>query len=254
MDAIKRFEGFAARSHWDYAQNTNGFGTRAQFPGEVIDHAEAEKRFRSEIAAAHRIVEKFAPNLDEGSKAALTSLTFNAGAAWTRSGLGEAIKSGDIATARNIFLEYNKAGGETLTGLVARRSVEAAWFGQQEVSSNPEVMARGIPATAVPTVHVLHEMATSTGNAANQVHAQKSWSSWQLAQVPSQAPLATSHLPGSHIDAAPREISMWALTSSVGFKALLSLLSLSETRLDGHNDSPANRESDHTGFFDSANV
>ena len=168
MNAIKRFEGFAARSHWDYAQNTNGFGTRAQFPGEVIDHAEAEKRFRSEIAAAHRIVEKFAPNLDEGSKAALTSLTFNAGAAWTRSGLGEAIKSGDIATARNIFLEYNKAGGETLTGLVARRSVEAAWFGQQDVSSNPEVKTRGIPQPAVPTAHVLHEMATSTANAANR--------------------------------------------------------------------------------------
>ena len=130
LDAIKQFEGYAAESRWDYAQNTNGYGTRARFAGEVIDKAEADKRFADEIKKAADFVEKFAPGLDEGSKAALTSLTYNAGTAWTQSGLGEAVASGNLEKAQSIFLQYNKAGGSTLDGLVQRRLQEVAWFGQ----------------------------------------------------------------------------------------------------------------------------
>ncbi len=129
LTAIKNFEGFASRSQWDYAQNTNGYGTRALYQGEVIDQAEAERRFKAEVADAYAIVDRFAPGLDEGTKAALTSLTFNAGAGWTRSGLGVAIKDGDLDTAKQIFLSYNKAGGEVLPGLVSRRQSEQLWFG-----------------------------------------------------------------------------------------------------------------------------
>jgi GH24 family phage-related lysozyme (muramidase) len=255
MEAIKRFEGFAARSHWDYAQHTNGFGTRAQFPGEVVDHAEAEKRFKSEIAAAHRIVENFAPDLDEGSKAALTSLTFNAGTAWTRNGLGEAIKSGDIAAARRIFLEYNKAGGETLAGLVARRSAEAEWFGQREGRNNPGAISTGTLATSVPTAHLLRDTTLSAGSDVNIPHAQQFSPGYRLTQIPYQATLATSpHLPSSQIDTTPREISTWEWTFDIGFKALLSLLSLSTARLDGHNDSPARLHSNHSDFLDSTSA
>jgi lysozyme len=130
LDAIKQFEGYAAQARWDYAQNTNGYGTRARFAGEVIDKAEADKRFADEIKKAADFVEKFAPGLDQGSKAALTSLTYNAGTAWTQSGLGEAVASGDMAKAQSIFLQYNKAGGSVLDGLVQRRLQEVAWFGQ----------------------------------------------------------------------------------------------------------------------------
>lgn len=129
LDAIRNFEGFASRAEWDYAQHTNGFGTRAMYPGEVIDRAEAERRFKTEIAAARSIVERHAPDVDEGTKAALTSLTFNAGTRWINDGLGEAVRRGDLETARSLFLEYNKAGGKMLAGLVARRAAEAEWFG-----------------------------------------------------------------------------------------------------------------------------
>lgn len=128
LDAIKTLEGFNERSRWDYAQNTNGYGTRARFDGETINRAEAESRFKTEIAQAYDIVERFAPGLDEGSKAALTSLTFNAGSAWTRSGLGGAIRIGDMIAARQLFQKYDKAGGHTLQGLVSRRFVEVRWF------------------------------------------------------------------------------------------------------------------------------
>jgi lysozyme len=130
LNAIKQSEGYAAEARWDYAQNTNGYGTRAQFPGEVIDKAEADRRFKGAIQNAANFVDKFAPNLDEGSKAALTSLTYNAGTAWAQSGLGEAIASGNLEKAQSIFLQYNKAGGSVLDGLVQRRLQEVAWFGQ----------------------------------------------------------------------------------------------------------------------------
>lgn len=126
--AIQRFEGFTAQAKWDYAQHSNGFGTKAQFPGEVIGREEAERRFSAELASAATLVERFAPGLEPGTKAALASLTFNAGPRWMSAGLGSAILNGDLDTAREIFLTYTKAGGESLPGLVARRLEEAAWF------------------------------------------------------------------------------------------------------------------------------
>lgn len=129
LSAIKKFEGFTARAEWDYAQNSNGFGTRARYAGEVIDRSEAERRFKAEISDAEAKVTKFAPNLEPGAKAALTSLTFNAGPTWMKSGLGAAVRAGDWDTARQKFLQYNKAGGEVLSGLTSRRVAEANWIG-----------------------------------------------------------------------------------------------------------------------------
>ncbi len=129
LNAIQKFEGFTQKAQWDYAQYTNGYGTRAQSANETITKAEAERRFKVEIDEASSLVNRFAPDLDEGTKSALTSLTFNAGTAWMKSGLGQAIKAGDLDQARNIFVQYNKAGGEVLPGLVARREAEVAWIG-----------------------------------------------------------------------------------------------------------------------------
>jgi lysozyme len=135
LEAIKQFEGFAPRATWDYAQSTNGYGTRAKFDGEKIDRAEADRRFNDEIARAYKIVERFAPGLNEGCKAALTSLTFNAGPSWTTSGLGRAIQSGDLATARTIFQKYDKAAGQALAGLTSRRATEVTWFGNSHLNA-----------------------------------------------------------------------------------------------------------------------
>ena len=154
LDAIKQSEGYTPEARWDYAQNTNGYGTRARFAGEVIDKAEADKRFADEIKKAADFVEKFAPGLDEGSKAALTSLTYNAGTAWTQSGLGEAVASGDLQKAQSIFLQYNKAGGAVLDGLVQRRLQEVAWFGQGTPGGQNDLLAAlqtSAPATGIAT-------------------------------------------------------------------------------------------------------
>ena len=136
LDAIKKFEGFSAEARWDYAQNSNGYGTRARYAGEVIDKAEADRRFEGEINKAANFVDHFAPGLDDGSRAALTSLTYNAGTAWMQSGLGEAVSSGDMDKARTLFLQYHNAGGSAVDGLVQRRLQEVAWFGNG--AANPQ--------------------------------------------------------------------------------------------------------------------
>ena len=129
LSEIKSFEGFAAQAKWDYAQFTNGYGTKARFDGEKIDEAEANRRFASELAEARKFVDKHTEGWDEGTKAALTSLTFNAGTRWASSGLGDAVRSFDVNAVRERFLAYTKAGGVDLPGLVRRRLEEVTWIG-----------------------------------------------------------------------------------------------------------------------------
>lgn len=127
VDAIKGFEGYTPKSQWDYKQYSVGYGTRGA-PGEVIDKPEAERRLGTEVGKARSIVEQFAPNAPAGVKDALTSLTFNSGADWTKAGLGAAVQRGDWADAKSRFLQYNRAGGSVNQGLVNRRNQEAQWF------------------------------------------------------------------------------------------------------------------------------
>lgn len=134
LDGIKKHEGFDRKAFWDYKQWTNGYGTRAKFPGEVIDRNTAEQRFREEIAKAAAIVDRHAPNAPPGVRAALTSLTYNAGDKWASSGLGQAVRSGDWNAARDRFLQYNKAGGSVLPALARRRNDEATWFNNTTVT------------------------------------------------------------------------------------------------------------------------
>jgi lysozyme len=207
LDSIRAFEGFTQRAQWDYAQHSNGYGTRALFPGEVIDRAEAERRFQSEIASARAVVERHAANADEGTKAALTSLTFNAGEKWTRDGLGDAVRRGDLEAVRSIFLEYNKAGGKLLEGLAARRAAEAEWIG------NPQ------PNTAVTGVA---EQQTAPASAvANLPDAISSWPATQDAAASDQA-LPRAQL--SALSATGMELRERASTSDAGTGLLLMSL------------------------------
>ena len=137
LSAIKTFEGFTPQAKWDYAQHSNGYGTKALYPGEAISPEEAERRFAAEIAVARDIVEKHAQGWDEGTKAALTSLTFNAGTRWISSGLGDAVRNGDIEGVRERFVQYSKAQGEVLPGLLKRRLAEVDWIGSGTEGAAP---------------------------------------------------------------------------------------------------------------------
>jgi lysozyme len=155
LDAVKTFEGFTQKSSWDYAQHTNGFGTKALYPGEQVTLEEANRRFLAEIDQARSFVEKHAQGWDEGTKAALTSLTFNAGTRWATSGLGDAVRKFDIDAVRSQFLEYTKAGGEVLPGLVKRRLTEVTWIGEGVAPSPTPPQAEAVSTkSAAPEVAI----------------------------------------------------------------------------------------------------
>jgi GH24 family phage-related lysozyme (muramidase) len=128
LNAIRGFEGFSRRPRWDYRQWSSGYGTRANSPDEEIDEPEADRRFRAGLTGARDSVRGFGVAMTPGQEAALTSLTYNAGPRWMRSGLGEAVRAGDWRTAQERFLQYVNAGGRPLPGLRRRREQEAAWL------------------------------------------------------------------------------------------------------------------------------
>jgi len=129
ITAVKQFEGCSPRAFWDYGQYSIGYGTRAVSRDETIDcEMEAEQRLVAELGQAQTQVDALGAPLTAGQRAALTSLTFNAGASWMHSGLGEAVRAGDWIRARAAFLQYVRANGQVLEGLVRRRRAEAAWF------------------------------------------------------------------------------------------------------------------------------
>jgi lysozyme len=160
LDAIKGFEGYTPNASWDYKQYSSGYGTKAQAGDENIppDQLKAiyEQRYQDEIAKAAAHVDSVNPNLSPGAKAALTSLTYNAGPGWSQSGLGAAVRAGDLDTAKNLFLQYNKAGGQVNPGLVSRRQQEAAWLGgglppaPQTAPASPASPLNAIPQQAAP--------------------------------------------------------------------------------------------------------
>jgi lysozyme len=154
LDAIKGFEGYSPNASWDYKQYSSGYGTKAQPGDEKLSPDERkavyDQRFQDEIGKAAAHVDSVAPNAPPGVRAALISLTYNAGTGWSQSGLGDAVRSGDWNAARDKFLQYNKAGGEVNPGLVARRQKEASWFGQGTPASTQVAAAPGAQPAQAP--------------------------------------------------------------------------------------------------------
>ncbi len=225
LDAMKQFEGYSAESRWDYAQNSNGYGTRARYAGEVIDKAEADRRFSSEVQKAADFVEKFAPNLDDGSKAALTSLTYNAGTGWTQSGLGQAVASGDIDKARSLFLQYNKAGGNVVDGLVQRRLQEVTWFGQ------------GNPATQAATAGFAAMASAASASALSNAS--------PAAPYAAQPPMTGTTTPTSRLASADNgSQSFSSLGSDQVLLSLLSQMAKTDAGRDHNDAGKSSRDSD----------
>lgn len=128
LDFVRKQEGFNPRAYGDYKQTSIGYGTRAR-PGETsITREEGERRLGEELDNARRLVRGFGVKLSPRQEDALTDLTYNAGGSWMTSGLGAAVKAGDWQRAADIYRQYNKAGGQTLPGLVNRRNAAAPWL------------------------------------------------------------------------------------------------------------------------------
>lgn len=187
--AVKQSEGFSPNAKWDNKQYSIGYGTRAQSPNEIITPDEANNRFNVEWNKAGQLVSSFVPNLDSGTKAALTSLTYNSGTDWMSSGLGNAIRSGDLNKARTLFTQYVNAGGKPEPGLITRRQQEAQWIGQRSNLGGPQAEQPGSPQLGSPSGSMPGQPAQPPGGS----------SSFQVAQAPgqpSQAPGGAPRQPG----------------------------------------------------------
>lgn len=130
-EAVKGFEGFEPISKADTKQFSYGYGSKAPGPGLSIDKDTANKKLQRDLDRAAAVVDKINPNLSPGTKAALTSLTYNTGEKWTQSGLGKAVAAGDEEAAKKIFTQYVNVGGSPSPGVANRRQAEASWFGGQ---------------------------------------------------------------------------------------------------------------------------
>lgn len=136
-ERIKKLEGYSEKPYWDYKQSTSGYGTKAQPGDEAIPPEERKavytQRLRNELASAYQIVDNNFPGLPKGARDALASLTFNAGSGWTRQGLGQAIREGDMEKAKAILPQYNKVTNpdgtkSELGALTRRRAEELTWW------------------------------------------------------------------------------------------------------------------------------
>lgn len=142
LDTIQGFEGFTPRATWDYAQWSNGYGTKAAYPGEVIDRATALNRLKAEVGTARSQVQQRFPNLSPEQAEPVASFTYNVGPGWmgkpTR--LASSLDTGDMRGAANAMQAYNKAKGTVLPGLVYRRAAEGKMLlgASQVPSSGPE--------------------------------------------------------------------------------------------------------------------
>lgn len=123
------------RAKWDFKQWTNGWGTKAAFPGEKIDRATADQRLQTELSKAATLVDRLGVPMTAGQRNALISLTYNAGPGWMRAGLGNSVRRGDWDGARRRLLSYNKAGGRVNQWLVTRRLAEAQLMMQPDTAA-----------------------------------------------------------------------------------------------------------------------
>jgi len=132
VDYVISKEGFHPTPYWDYAQYTNGYGTKASSSTERIDRATARSRLENDLNTRREAVISYASannyNWNDDQINAMTSFVYNGGLGWLNQVTNNGTRS-DTEIASSMRL-YNKAGGETLSGLVTRRNEESAWFAQ----------------------------------------------------------------------------------------------------------------------------
>ena len=126
LNFIKKFEGYAPKPAWDYRQHSVGYGTKWT-PGQPVgtkqDHESALAR---EAGAVNSWIDRnVKTQVSPQQRAALNSFGFNLGTDDLDRLLPD-INAGNWNRVGQRMLSFNKAGGQTLPGLVDRRKQEAS--------------------------------------------------------------------------------------------------------------------------------
>ena len=129
---IKKFEGCKLRAYQDSVGVwTIGVGhTKGVEKGDVITEEQADEYLRADVSEAEECVNRaLTLPLTQGEFDACVSFVFNVGCgAFRGSTLLKRILDGDFDGASKEFARWNKAGGQVLAGLTARRKAEAEMF------------------------------------------------------------------------------------------------------------------------------
>lgn len=128
---IAAHEGVVTRAYRDAAGvltigvgHTAAAGAPVPVPGMTITRAEAFAILARDLPKYERRVAAALPGLAQPAFDGAVSFDFNTGAI-DRASWVTALKAGDIAGARTRLMQWVKAGGRTLAGLVRRREAEA---------------------------------------------------------------------------------------------------------------------------------
>jgi len=132
-DLIRKFEGEKLKAYQCPAKVwTIGVGHTGQDvkPGLVITSEQSDKLLQSDLSKFESAVANLVKvPLNQNQFDALVSFSFNVGdGALGRSTLLKLINSGHADDAAEEFKKWNKAGGNVLTGLTARRAAERELF------------------------------------------------------------------------------------------------------------------------------
>lgn len=153
---IKRTEGFTAKATWDNKQYTNGYGTEAKSPDEVITETEADRRLRESLQKTQDYVSSYLTKkgytFNRNQLDALTSFTYNLGPG----GLAQLTSNGSrtFDEIRQKMIEYNRSAGQISSGLKRRREEELAMFNAPSATSSESLLnasASPLPMPAQPT-------------------------------------------------------------------------------------------------------
>ena len=131
--SVQNFEGYRPTAFRDVGTQSIGYGSTPRHPGEVLSREQATARLQEDLDRAAAVVDRENPNLPEGTRNALISLTQNGvWTKWVNSGLGDAVRRGDPKEIAEKLVQYNKGGGRYIQGLQNRRNQEASWIDQTQ--------------------------------------------------------------------------------------------------------------------------
>jgi len=135
LDMVAGWESFSPTAYEDYGQTSIGYGTRAREGETEITQEEARRRLEEEFGKAREEVlarkERYGYDWNQNQIDALSSFAYNLGGGAIDQVTDNGKRSNEeIAT---MMLEYNKAGGKVLPGLVDRRRAEQELFLRKSV-------------------------------------------------------------------------------------------------------------------------
>lgn len=138
---IKKLEGYRQYKYWDYNHYSIGYGTTcgaSDYPNGISE-AEASALLVQALAKHEVYLDSFLASysitVTQKQYDALVSFTYNLGDPWKRY---DSFKLKDLLidgaqkykpeAVKDAFLEFKKAGGQVVSGLVYRRGLESAMF------------------------------------------------------------------------------------------------------------------------------